>query len=81
MKDLIHYGDGVHAIDSGYGRPQLAAIHVIVQDGRAAVVDTASNASVPRILGALAALGIAPEAVDWVLLTPSTSTMPGAPAA
>ena len=69
MKDLIHYGDGVHAIDSGYGRPQLAAIHVIVQDGRAAVVDTASNASVPRILGALAALGIAPEAVDWVLLT------------
>ena len=49
MKDLIHYGDGVHAIDSGYGRPQLAAIHVIVQDGRAAVVDTASNASVPRI--------------------------------
>ena len=69
MKDLIHYEDGVHAIDSGYGRPQLAAIHVIVQDGRAAVVDTASNASVPRILGALAALGIAPEAVDWVLLT------------
>ena len=60
MKDLIHYGDGVHTIDSGYGRPQLAAIHVIVQDGRAAVVDTASNASVPRILGALAALGIAP---------------------
>src|SRR5690606_27102853 len=69
MKDLIHYGDGVHAIDSGYGRPQLAAIHVIVQDGRAAVVDTASNASVPRILGALAALGVAPEAVDWVMLT------------
>lgn len=69
MKDLIHYGDGVHAIDSGYGRPQLAAIHVIVHDGRAAIVDTASNAAVPRILGALAALGIAPEAVDWVLLT------------
>ena len=22
MKDLIHYGDGVHAIDSGYGRPR-----------------------------------------------------------
>ena len=42
---------------------------MIVQDGRAAIVDSASNASVPRILGALAALDIAPEAVDWVLLT------------
>lgn len=69
MKDLISYGDGVHAVDSGYGRPQLAAIHVIVQDGRAAIIDTGSNDSVPRILAALAALGIAPEAVDWVMLT------------
>lgn len=69
MNDLISYGDGVHAIDSGYGRPQLAAIHVIVHDGRAAIVDTASNGSVPRILGALAALGVAPEAVNWVMLT------------
>lgn len=69
MKELVSYADGVHAVDSGYGRPQLAAIHVVVQDGRAAVVDTGSNASVPRVLGALAALGVAPEAVDWVMLT------------
>ncbi|CAM5470096.1 MBL fold metallo-hydrolase [Thauera mechernichensis] len=69
MLDLISHADGVHAVDSGYGRPQLAAIHIIVQDGRAAIVDTGSNASVPRVLGALAALGIAPEAVDWVLFT------------
>lgn len=69
MKDLTSYADGVHAVDSGYGRPQLAAVHVVVQDGRAAIVDTGSNASVPRVLGALAALGIAPEAVDWVMLT------------
>ncbi len=69
MKELISYGDGVHAVDSGYGRPQLAAIHVVVQDGRAAIIDTGSNASVPRVLGALAALGIAPEVVDWVMLT------------
>lgn len=69
MKELISYGDGVHAVDSGYGRPQLAAIHVVVQDGRAAIVDTGSNASVPRVLGALAALGVAPDAVDWVMLT------------
>ena len=47
MKELISYADGVHAVDSGYGRPQLAAIHIVVQDGRAAIVDTGSNASVP----------------------------------
>ena len=59
MKELISYADGVHAVDSGYGRPQLAAIHIVVQDGRAAIVDTGSNASVPQVLGALAALGLA----------------------
>lgn len=69
MKELTSYADGVHAVDSGYGRPQLAAVHIVVHDGRAAIVDTGSNASVPRVLGALAALGIAPEAVDWVMLT------------
>ncbi len=69
MKQLIDYADGVYAFDSGYGRPQLAAIHLVVQDGRAAVVDTGSNASVLRVLTALATLGIAPDAVDWVILT------------
>ncbi|HRP66853.1 MAG TPA: MBL fold metallo-hydrolase [Thauera sp.] len=69
MFSLISYTDGVHAVDSGYGRPQLAAVHVVVDEGRAAIVDTGSNASVPRVLGALAALGVAPEEVDWVLLT------------
>ncbi len=69
MNDLVSYADGVHAVDSGYGRPHLAAIHIVVQDGRAAIVDTGNNTSVPRVLGALAALGIAPEAVDWVMLT------------
>ena len=70
MNDITTYPDGIYAIDSGYGeRPQVAAIHLIVDTGRAAVVDTGCNASIPRILGALASLGITPDAVDWVLLT------------
>ncbi|ATE60970.1 MBL fold metallo-hydrolase [Thauera sinica] len=69
MQHLITHLHGIHAVDSGYGRPMLAAIHIIVHNGHAAVVDTGSNASVPRVLSALARLGIAPEAVDWVLLT------------
>lgn len=69
MQHVIAYPDGIYAVDSGYGRPRLAAIHLIVHEGRAAVVDTGSNASVPRVLAALAGLGIRPEAVEWVILT------------
>jgi hypothetical protein len=66
---LHSFGDGIHAIDSGFGRPLLDAVHVIEHEGRAALVDAAVNASVPRVLGALAALGIARDAVDYILLT------------
>lgn len=65
----IDYAHGISAIDSGYGRPMLDAVHLVIEDGRAAVVDTGCNDSVPRILAALAARGIAPGQVDWVLLT------------
>jgi len=69
VQDVIAHPNGIYAVDSGYGRPQLAAIHVIVHEGRAAVVDTGNNASVSRVLAVLASLGIAPQAVDWVVLT------------
>lgn len=69
MKELIGYPDGIYALESGYGRPQLAAVHIVVEGARAAIVDTGSNDSVPRVLSALAALGIQPENVDWVMLT------------
>jgi hydroxyacylglutathione hydrolase len=41
----------------------------VVEGRRAAVVDTGTNAAVPRVLAALAEKGIAPEQVDWVILT------------
>jgi len=66
---LLHFPGGIHAVDSGYVRPGLAAVHLIVEGGRAAVVDTAHNGSLPRFLAALAELGLAPEAVDYVFLT------------
>ncbi|CAH1747176.1 MBL fold metallo-hydrolase [Thauera humireducens] len=69
MNELISQPDGIQALESGYGRPLLAAIHIVVEEGRAAIVDTGSNDSVPRVLTALASLGIPPENVDWVMLT------------
>ncbi|MCC4115518.1 MBL fold metallo-hydrolase [Aromatoleum toluclasticum] len=69
MQHLTAHPDGILAVDSGYCHPGLAAIHVIIHEGRAAVVDTGTNASVPRVLAALAAAAIPPERVQWVILT------------
>ena len=63
------WGFGIFAVDSGYVRPRFDAIHLIVDDGRAAIVDTGTTHSVPRVLDALAELGVPREAVDWVVLT------------
>ncbi len=61
--------DDITAIDAGYVRPRMAAIHVIEHGGRAALVDTGTAHSVPSALQALAALGHEPRDVDFVLLT------------
>lgn len=66
---LTDYGHGIYAIDSGFNGREAVAVHAIVHQGRAALVDTAVNASVPRILEQLDRLGIARDAVDYVILT------------
>ena len=66
---LIDYHNGIHAFDAGYVRHMLAAIHLVVDDGRAAFIDTGSNASLPHAQAALAALGLAADAIDYVILT------------
>jgi glyoxylase-like metal-dependent hydrolase (beta-lactamase superfamily II) len=62
-------GDGVHLIDTGFHREHFDAAYLLVQDGRAAFIDTGTNFSVPRLLGALEALGLSRDAVDWVIPT------------
>ena len=69
MEILTRYDHGIYAIDSGFGRPLLNAVHLIVEDGRAAIVDSANNEAVPRIMAVLEQLGIAPEAVDYLIAT------------
>ena len=69
MSDLLRYDHGIYALDSGYIRPQLAAIHLIVEQGRVALVDTASAAALPRVLDALQVLGLTTASVDYVFLT------------
>ena len=69
MGDWRDYGNGIYAFDAGYVRPILAAIHMVVENGRVAFIDTGSNDSLPNALAALERVGLPAEAVDYVFLT------------
>ena len=60
---------GIHVVDTGFHRPRYDAAYLIVEDGHAAFVDTGTNHAVPRLLAALDAAGLAPEAVEMVIPT------------
>ena len=60
---------GIHVIDTGFHRPMFDASFLIVENGRGAFIDTGTNHALPRLLATLAALGLAPEAVDYVIAT------------
>jgi glyoxylase-like metal-dependent hydrolase (beta-lactamase superfamily II) len=66
---ITDFEGGVSAIDTHYVRPQMDASHLVVEGGRALFVDTGTSHAVPHLLAALEARSIAPEDVDWVLLT------------
>lgn len=60
---------GIHTIDTGFHRPRFDAAYLMVEEGRAAFIDTGTNHAVPRLLGALAAAGLTTAAVDWLIVT------------
>ncbi len=62
-------GDGVYAIDTAFHRDHFDAAWLVTAGGRAAFVDTGTGFALPRLLGALDALGLAREAVEWVIPT------------
>jgi glyoxylase-like metal-dependent hydrolase (beta-lactamase superfamily II) len=66
---LDDLGHGIYAIDTGFQRPRFDAAYLMVESGRAAFIDTGTNHAVPRLLAALEALGLTPNAVDWVIPT------------
>lgn len=62
-------GPGIYAVDTGFHRDDFDAAYLMVEDGRAAFIDTGTNFAVPRLLGLLDALGLSREAVDLVIPT------------
>lgn len=66
---LTAYRAGITAIDVELGRPGMAAVHLVVDGGRAAFVDTGTSHSLPALLHALEAKDVDRGDVDWVLTT------------
>ena len=66
---VFDYGHGISALDSVYDRKQQTAIHLLVEEGRAAIIDTGTSHAAPHVLAALEAKGISPAQVDYVVLT------------
>lgn len=67
-----HYEEvaaGIYCIETGLYRPGLAACYLVRAGDRLAFVETGSARSVPRMLAVVSALGLTPEAVDYVIPT------------
>lgn len=60
---------GITVIDTGFVRERFDASYLIVENGRGAFVDTGPNSAVPRLLAAVEQRGLAPEDIEWVILT------------
>ncbi len=69
MPRLTYFPNGITAVDTEYVRAQMDAAHIVIEQGRAAIVDTGPNSAVPLIRAALEELGIALDAVEYLFLT------------
>ncbi len=63
------FNDGIVAIDTEYARSLQDASHLIIENGRAAFVDTGVNSSVPLLIDALKQQDLDVGDVDFVFLT------------
>ncbi|MEJ8419207.1 MBL fold metallo-hydrolase [Xanthomonas oryzae] len=59
----------IHTIDTGFGGVQFDAAYLIVQAQRGALIDCGTSLSVPQMLAAVQATGLAPAQIEWLILT------------
>jgi glyoxylase-like metal-dependent hydrolase (beta-lactamase superfamily II) len=60
---------GITVVDTGFVRPRFDASYLVVENGRAAFIETGPNSAVPRLLAAREAQGLGRDAVDYVIPT------------
>lgn len=66
---VTDYEHGISAIDAQFHRPKRAAIHLLVEKGVAALIDTGTSFSIPGVIESLKQKNIAIEDVAYVILT------------
>ena len=59
----------IHTLDTGFIRSEFAAAYLVIERGRAALIDCGSTHSRSALLAAMAARGIAPAAVDYLIVS------------
>ena len=69
VSDALRLDHGITVVDTGFVRPRFDASYLVVENGRAAFIDTGPNNAVPRLLAALEAHGLDRDAVDYVIPT------------
>ncbi len=66
---VTDFEHGISAIDAQFHRPKRAAIHLLVEKGAAALIDTGTSFSIPGIVEILQQKNITTEDVAFVILT------------
>ncbi|MFO1380392.1 MAG: MBL fold metallo-hydrolase [Chitinivorax sp.] len=66
---IIDHAYGISTIDVEYKTAHFASSHLIVEGDRAALIDCGTNYSVPLLMLALQNKGIAPQQVQYLILT------------
>lgn len=67
--NLVRHSGNIITIDTEFMRPGLVASHLLVNNGRALFIDVGVSKTVPVLLQALVALGIARDAVEAIIIT------------
>ncbi len=66
---VIDFEHGISAIDAQFHRPKRAAIHLLVEKGTAALIDTGTAFSIPGVIEVLQQKNLAVEDIAYVILT------------
>lgn len=66
---IIEHGHGITQLDAEYQAPGVAALYLLQQGERVAIIDTGTAFSVPHILQVLEARGLDASAVAYVIPT------------
>ncbi|MDH5479371.1 MAG: MBL fold metallo-hydrolase [Nitrosomonas sp.] len=66
---VTDFEHGISAIDAQFHRPKRAAIHLIIEKGQAALIDTGTSFSIPGVIETLQQKNLSVDDVAYVILT------------